>query len=114
MNHLNIIFPYYADGMWVFDDPRTGLVEEPFVKGAEEFIEMFAAEIPNSRNGFKLVFSGAAFPGCQVAVRWERPEHGGHWYSAPGLDIKGWLSPSMMKYFDYVPALIFVQASPKG
>jgi hypothetical protein len=31
MNAINIIFPYKHHGMWVFDDSRVGLVQEPFL-----------------------------------------------------------------------------------
>jgi hypothetical protein len=29
MNQLNVIAPYKYLGMWVFDDARVGLVQEP-------------------------------------------------------------------------------------
>jgi hypothetical protein len=29
MNAINVIFPYKHHGMWVFDDSRVGLVQEP-------------------------------------------------------------------------------------
>ena len=32
-NSILIIRPYWSDGTWVFDDPATGLVREPFVAG---------------------------------------------------------------------------------
>ena len=31
MNAINVIWPYKHHGMWVFDDARVGLVQEPFV-----------------------------------------------------------------------------------
>jgi hypothetical protein len=34
MNAINVISPYKHHGMWVFDDARVGLVQEPFVSGA--------------------------------------------------------------------------------
>jgi hypothetical protein len=34
MNEINVIAPYKHQGMWVFDDSRVGLVQEPFVVGA--------------------------------------------------------------------------------
>jgi hypothetical protein len=33
MNAINVISPYKYLGMWVFDDPRVGLSQEPFVAG---------------------------------------------------------------------------------
>jgi hypothetical protein len=35
MNAINVIAPYKWHGMWVFDDPRVGLVQEPSVAGAD-------------------------------------------------------------------------------
>jgi len=29
MNAINVISPYRHLGMWVFDDPRVGLTQEP-------------------------------------------------------------------------------------
>jgi hypothetical protein len=39
MNAINVIAPYKHQGMWVFDDPRVGLVQEPFVAGADTVID---------------------------------------------------------------------------
>ncbi len=41
-NFLSIILPYRYEGMWVFDDPRVGLVREPFVSGIPEMIDLLA------------------------------------------------------------------------
>jgi hypothetical protein len=35
MNAINVIAPYKVHGQWVFDDPRAGLSQEPFVAGAD-------------------------------------------------------------------------------
>jgi hypothetical protein len=35
-------------GMWVFDDPRVGLVQEPFVAGADTMIDRVVADIPDA------------------------------------------------------------------
>jgi hypothetical protein len=43
MNSINVIHPYKHEGMWVFDDERVGLIQAPFVAGADRIIdEMFA------------------------------------------------------------------------
>ncbi len=34
-NVINVIAPDKHLGMWVFDDPRVGLVQEPFVGGSD-------------------------------------------------------------------------------
>ena len=38
MNAINVISPYKYHGMWVFDDSRVGLMQEPFVAGADTMI----------------------------------------------------------------------------
>lgn len=35
MNAINVIAPYKHHDMWVCDDPRVGLLQEPFVAGAD-------------------------------------------------------------------------------
>lgn len=35
MDAINVISPYRRLGMWVSDDPRVGLTQEPFVADAD-------------------------------------------------------------------------------
>jgi len=51
-NSIFVIKPYKWEGMWVFDDPKVGLVREPFVSGADTMIDVATAHIPNAREGF--------------------------------------------------------------
>ena len=37
-NQIQVISPYWHAGTWVFDDPATGLVQEPFVAGVPDMI----------------------------------------------------------------------------
>ncbi len=48
MNAISVISPYKHHGMWVFDDARVGLVQEPFVSGAGTWIDRVVADIPNA------------------------------------------------------------------
>jgi hypothetical protein len=50
MNAINAIAPYKHLGMWVFDDPRVGLNQEPFVAGADAMIDRVVADIPNAEH----------------------------------------------------------------
>jgi hypothetical protein len=63
VNAINIIAPYMHLGMWVFDDSRAGLVQEPFVEGADVIIERAVEGISNARDGFLMLFSATPFPG---------------------------------------------------
>jgi uncharacterized protein DUF6717 len=109
MNALNVIAPYKYLGMWVFDDARVGLVQEPFVSGADTMIDRVVADIPNADAGFVMIFSASPFPGHQTKLEWKRSDRSGNWYYSPDLDTEGWLCPALFKYFDDAPKEIFVQ-----
>jgi hypothetical protein len=66
MNAINVIWPYKHHGMWVFDDARVALVQEPFVSGADTWIDRVVVDIPNAENGFTLIFSSTPFPGPSI------------------------------------------------
>lgn len=114
MNSLVVIHPYRYEGMWVFDDAKAGLVQEPFVSGADVILDKLVADIPDAANGFTLVFSAAPFPGMQLHFEWRRAEHRGNWYYAPELGIEGWLCPALFKYFDAAPERIYAQCRPRA
>ncbi len=112
-NQMMVISPYWADGMWVFDDSAVGLVKEPFVLGVPEMIDDLVKDIPDAGNGFKLLFSPSPFPGYQKELTWLREEVGGNWYSQKDPPMEGWLCPAMFRYFDEAPKKIYVRAEPK-
>jgi len=58
MNAINVISPYKHHGMWVFDDPRVGLLQEPFVSGADTWIDRVVADITNAEKGFSIYGTG--------------------------------------------------------
>ncbi|MDJ1184637.1 antibiotic biosynthesis monooxygenase [Roseofilum sp. BLCC_M143] len=97
MNAICIIHPYKLDEMWVFDDERVGLIQEPFVAGADTIIETMVQQLPNAESGFTLLFSSHAFPGYQLQLNRQRKEYGGHWYYSPQLDREGWLCPALFR-----------------
>jgi hypothetical protein len=113
MNAINVIAPYKHHGMWVFDDPRVGLVQEPFVSGADTMIDRVVAEIPNAEQGFTLIFSGGSFPGHQFRLEWRRADGSGNWYYSQDLDMEGWLCPALLRYFDGPPKEIYVQVKAR-
>lgn len=109
MNAINVIQPYKYLTMWVFDDERVGLVQEPFVSGADDIIEKMVANIPDAKNGFILLFSSGPFHGHQVEFEWRREDQGGNWYYLKELDMEGWLCPALFKYFETAPKTIYAQ-----
>jgi len=112
MNSINVIAPYKYLDMWVFDDPRVGLSQEPFVSGADSMIDRVVADIPNE--GFVLVFSGTEFPGYQLRLDWRRHEGNGNWYFSYKLDMEAWLCPALLKYFAEAPKELYVQVKIKS
>ena len=113
VNAINVIAPYRYLGMWVFDDARVGLVQEPFVSGADAIIDRAVADIPDAQSGFLMLFSSSPFPGHQFRLEWRRVEMDGNWYYSPDLDMEGWLCPALLKYFDQAPRELFVQVKPR-
>lgn len=109
MNEINVIAPYKYLGMWVFDDPKVGLVEEPFVGGADTILDKLTSNILNADKGFAMVFSAKPFPGHQYRMEWVRPENSGNIYYSPDLNLEGWLCPALLRYFESPPRELFVQ-----
>ena len=108
-NQIRVIAPYWLHG-WVFDDPATDLVQEPFVSGVPEMIDDLVADIPDARNGFRLLFSAGPFPGFQRKLEWVREEMGGNWYRADQPAIEGGLCPAMLLFFKDAPAELYAKA----
>ena len=98
-----------------FADERVGLVQEPFVAGADIMMECLVADIPDASKGFVLIFSGLPFPGHQHRLDWKRTDpDGGNWYRWEEFKLEGWLCPALFKYFEEPPKEIYVQAKAKG
>lgn len=115
-NQMHIIAPYWLESAatWVFDDQRTGLVQEPFVFGIPEMIDDLVRGIRNARRGFRLLFSASRFPGYQRKLTWIREEAGGNWYRMNNPRADGWLCPALFKYFDKAPRELYVKAERKA
>ena len=109
-NQILVIKPYWHFGTWVFDDLTTDLVQEPFVSGVPEMIDDLVKDIPNARQGFRLLFSSAPFPGFQRKLQWVRTEFDGNWYRTEEPPMEGWLCPAMFLYFNEAPAELYVKA----
>jgi hypothetical protein len=114
MNVINIIEPYRLLDMWVFDDPRVGLSQEPFVGGADTLIDRATAHLPNAAQGFVMVFSAIPFPGYEFQLEWRRQEGPGNVYYSPDFDQEGWLCPALLRYFEQPPREIYVQIKAKA
>jgi len=113
VNAINVIAPYQYEGLWVFDDAKVGLVQEPFVGGADTIIDQLVSGIADAGDGFTMIFSAAEFPGYQHRLEWRRAERSGNIYFSPELKMEGWLCPALLRYFEEPPKEIFVQVRAK-
>jgi hypothetical protein len=114
MNAIHVIRPYRYSGLWVFDDERVGLRQEPFVAGADVILDKLTSGIPNAEKGFTLLFSEYEFPGYQLRFDWVCAQASGNAYRSSALDMEGWLCPALLRYFERPPRELFVQIRPGG
>jgi hypothetical protein len=114
MNSILVIHPYKCEGVWVFDDPKVGLTQEPFIAGADVILDRMTAGIPNAEKGVTILFAAIPFPGHQFELRWLREDAGGNVYHCPAFNLEGWLCPALFKYFDAAPKAIYLQVKPKA
>jgi hypothetical protein len=113
MNAINVIAPYRHHGMWVFDDPRVDLVQEPFISGADTLIDRAVQGIPDAEQGFLLIFSARPFPGQEIHLSWRRVDMDGNWYYTERFDLEAWFCPALLKYFSDPPKDLFVQCKAR-
>lgn len=109
MNSINIIKPYKYLDMWVFDDEKVGLLQEPFVSGADTLIDKATKSIPNAENEFILIFSKDYFPDTDLCLEWQRSDNAGNWYYSKEFDTEGWLCPALFKYFTDAPKNLYIK-----
>jgi len=118
-NALFTIRPYLKSGVWQFDDPRVGLVEEPFIAGIPEMLEELCAMEGYKPKQFtrkkpaKVTFSIHPFPKYQAELTLSRKESGGAWYiwNPEHLDqpLEGWLCPALLLYYPKPPKRMYVK-----
>ena len=112
-NQITVINPEKKFGLWVFTDPRTGLVDEPFVSGADVLLDVMTWHIPGAAEGFNLLFSAGRFPDADHEFVRQHEDDKGWWYWHKQSGLSGWLCPALFKYFDEAPERIFVKCKPK-
>lgn len=107
------IMPYQlADGAWVFDDERVGLLYEPLLRGTDRLINVATAAvgIADPGQGFRLQFADCPFDGWQYRIDFMSADEelGGNWYFSSDFEIEHWLCPALFAYFSEAPASIYV------
>ena len=105
-NALVVLNPYWFGNTWVFDDPRTNLVREPFVAGIPEMISRMVVDsgldLSEAHKGISLMFAATPYPGYQTKATKVREEFGGNWY-VDDTGQEGWLCPALFCYYDEAP-----------
>ena len=109
-NAVLTLKPYWHNGTWVFDDERVNLAKEPFVEGIPEMINYIVKDIPNAKNGFRLLFSAEPFPRYALKLTWVKKEWGGNWYYSKKLNKDGWLCPALFYYYKKAPKELYAKA----
>lgn len=117
---IHTIYPYLTPaGALVFDAPEHGLVEEPFVNGADTIILRAVEEqgIPDPGAGFELRFSDRPLaPGMYYGLHWMGDETlaglAGNWYYSPDFEMSGWLCPALLHYYKKPPMHLYFQVAP--
>ncbi|MFO0965134.1 MAG: DUF6717 family protein [Gemmataceae bacterium] len=106
--------PYRTAEGWAFDDPRVGLVAEPFVGEINVMLDRLVAGLPDASNGVRLLFSAEPFSGQQATLTWLRADAvEGNWYRCEEMGIEGWLCPALFWYFATAPERIHVGVQAK-
>ena len=92
---------------WAFDDDNRGISAEPFVCGIPEIINDLVRREKITGREIRILYSGREFPGHQIVLDHISGESGGNWYQYEGM--KGWLCPTLYRYFPYAPKRIYVR-----
>ena len=111
-NAIMVIAPYWYNGTWVFDDASVGLRREPFVAGVPEMIDALVKDVPEAKQGFRLLFSANPFPGYGKKLTWLRGDGLGNFYRLDDPPVEGWICPALFRYYKTPPKTIYVKAEP--
>jgi|TARA_B100000959_G_C14794563_1_gene547033 hypothetical protein len=116
MSAGNSIFRVLArlvDGIWVFDDSKFEVKEQPFVFGSDLILEKMVAEVGEEIDRMNILFSGIPFPGSEHCLEFVREETKGFVYRWQDHNLQGWLSPSLRNYFSEPAPAIYLHLLPK-
>ena len=110
MNNSIFVLEVYKDrGAWVFDDDTVNLIKEPFVAGADTFIDQFA----DNKKKVSVTFSTIGFPGHTAVInRTGYEPRGGTYYECEDPAHKMWLCPALNLYYPESPEKIYVKIIP--
>lgn len=117
-NAVNQLKVYWTGSTWAFDDPRIGLVAEPFVAGAEMIISDAIERAHGylvlkkaKETGIVITFSKTLLPHVEDEVSitlQEQFDKFGHGMYIDNFSGRvGWLCPATLHYFKDYPEYIY-------
>ena len=113
-NSIYRVLVQMVDGLWVYDDAKFGVREQPLVFGMDLILERMIEQVEGVEERLNLVFSSIPFPGSEFSLRFVREETEGFVYRWEEKKLQGWLSPSLRNYFPEPPPEIYLQLLPVG
>jgi hypothetical protein len=72
-------------------------------------IDLLVKETPDSKNGFRLLFSARPFPGHQKKLTWLRGDSKGNYYKLDEPPMEGWICPAMFRFYKTPPPVLYVK-----
>jgi hypothetical protein len=112
MNSIFRILVRLVDGLWVFDDLKFGVKEQPFVFGSDLILVKMVAGVDEELDRVNILFSTIPFPGSEHCMEFVREETEGFVYRWQDHNLQGWMSPSLRSYFPDPPSKIYLQLLP--
>lgn len=105
-NSIFVIFPYKLQEQWLFDDQSVGLYHEPFISGADIFLD----RISKGKTEITTVFSSTYFPTARWVIEKINKEcESGAWYYSKDFDMQLWLCDACLLYISPHPDKIFIE-----
>ena len=112
VNTINRVTVRRDSGLWVYDDAKFGVREQPLVFGMDLILERMVEQVEGGGDRFNLIFSAIPFPGSEFSLGFVREETEGFVYCWEEKKLQGWLSPALRNYFPEPPLKIYLQLLP--
>ena len=111
-NSIFRVLARYVNGVWVFDDSKFGVQDQPFVFGLDLILDKMVEGMGESQGRVNVLFSSIPFPGSEHCLEFVREETEGFVYRWVDHNLQGWMSPSLRNYFPETPPKICLQLLP--
>ena len=108
-NSIFRVLVRFVDRVWVFDDSKFGICEQPFVFGSDLILEKMVARVDEELDRVNILFSSIPFPGSEHCLEFVREVTEGFVYRWEDEKLQGWMSPSLRNYFTEPPPKIYIQ-----